>query len=136
MVSSDKRAWQALVDAAFDDTAIRPLEPLKAKQVLSGIITNTAVLEGVEVQGTWVSGAFLSYGYFVYTADEKALLSAIANSPTNGTFQLTSDTACLQVSWDDCKARLLYPKGPQRNLPGWEPESTPSLAWKTVTMCW
>ena len=121
--ANPKRAWQALVDAAFDDTTVRPLEPVKAKQVLSGLLTNTAFLDGVDVQGTWVPGAVLWYGYFVYTVDKKALLSAVANSPTNGTFQLASDTACLQVGWDDCKAQLLYPEGPQRNLPGWAPEA-------------
>ena len=118
-----KRAWQALVDAAFDDTGVRPLEPVKARQVLSGLLTNTAFLDHVDVQGTWVSGAVLSYGYFVYTADEQALLSAVANSPTNATFQLASDTACQPVSWDDCKTQFLYPKGPQHNLPGWAPEA-------------
>jgi len=118
-----KHAWQALVDAAFDDTSVRPLQPVRAKQVLSGMLTNTAFLDGVDVQGAWVPGAVLSYGYFVYTADEKALLSAVASSPTNATFQLPSDTACLLVSWDDCKTKLLYPKGPQRNLPGWAPEA-------------
>jgi hypothetical protein len=120
---SPKRAWQALVDAAFDDTGVRPLEPVKAKQALSGMLTNTAFLDGVQVQGVWVSGAVLSYGYFAYTADEKSLLNAVASSPTNTRFQLASDTACLGVNWDDCKAQLLYPKGPQRNLPGWAPEA-------------
>jgi hypothetical protein len=121
--ANPKRAWQALVNAAFDDTAVRPLEPVKAKQVLSGLLTNTAFLDGVDVQGTWVPGAVLSYGYFIYTADEKALLSAVANSPTDITFQSASDTACLQISWEECKPELLYPKGPQRNLPGWAPEA-------------
>ena len=120
--ASPKRAWQALVDAAFDDSAVRPLDPAKAKQVLSGLLTNTAFLERVEVQGAWVPGAVLSYGCFVYTADENALLNAVASSPTNDT-QLASDTVCSQVSWDDCKTQLLYPRGPQRNLPGWAPEA-------------
>jgi hypothetical protein len=120
---SPKRAWQALVDAAFDDTGVPPLEPTKAKQLLGGMLTNTVLLDGVDVQGVWVPGAVLSYGYFVYTTDEKALLSAVANSPTNAAFQVASDTACLKASWDDCKAQLLYPKGPQRNLPGWAPEA-------------
>jgi hypothetical protein len=121
--ANPKRAWQALVNAAFDDTGIPPLEPLKAKPVLSGMLTNTAFLDRVEVQGVWVPGAVLSYGYFLYTADESALLNAVASSATNATFQLASDKACQEASWEDSKRQLLYPKGPQRNLPGWAPEA-------------
>jgi hypothetical protein len=121
--ASPKHYWQALVDAAFDDTAIRPLDPTKAKQVLSGSLTNTAFLSGVDVQGVWVQGAVLSYGYFLYSADEKDVLSAVASAPTNSSFQFPSDTACRGVTWAECKQKLLYPKGPQRNLPGWAPEA-------------
>ncbi len=118
-----KLAWQALVNRAFDDTDVRLLEPVKAKELLSGLLANSAFLDGADVQGAWVPGTFLSYGYFVYTTDEKALLSAVANSPTNDTVHLASDTTCQRVSWDACKTQLLYPKGPQRNLPGWAPEA-------------
>ena len=121
--ASPKQYWRALVDAAFDDTGIRPLDPTKAKQMLSGNLTNTAFLSGVEVQGVWVQGAVLSYGYFLYSADERELLSAVASAPTNSSFELPSDTACREITWAECKEKLLYPKGPQRNLPGWAPEA-------------
>ena len=47
------------------------MNPAKAKNILSGKVANTAFLNGVDVQGVWVEGAALSYGYFLYAADEK-----------------------------------------------------------------
>jgi hypothetical protein len=121
--ASPKQYWHAMVAAAFDDTAIRPLDPSKAKQILSAKLTNTSFLSGVDVQGVWVEGAVLSYGYFLYAADEKELLRAVATAPIDSSFHLTSDVACREVTWAECKDKLMYEKGPQRNLPGWAPES-------------
>jgi hypothetical protein len=117
------QTWRAVVDAAFDDTAVPPSEPAKAKQILSGKLGDHAFLEGADVQGVWVDGAVLSYGYFVYVADENALLKAVASAPLDSTFQLNSDDACREVIWDECEKILMYEKGPQRNLPGWTPEA-------------
>ena len=115
--------WHAVVDVAFDDTAVRPSDPAKAKQILSGKLGNQAFLEKADVQGVWVDGAVLSYGYFIYVADEKELLRAVASAPLDSSFQLTSDNACREVAWDECKESLMYEKGPQRNLPDWAPEA-------------
>lgn len=120
--ASPKEYWRAIVDAAFDDTAIRPLDPVKAKHILSGKVGSTAFLATNDVQGVWVEGVVLSYGYFLYVADEKEVLSAVASAPIDSSFQLTSDTACREITWDECKKMMLYEKGPQRNLSGWMPE--------------
>ncbi|MBI3848728.1 MAG: hypothetical protein HY298_00345 [Verrucomicrobia bacterium] len=121
--TNPQKIWEATVNAAFDDTAIRPSDPAQAKQILSGKLGKTNFLERANVQGVWVDAAFLSYGYFLYVADEKELLSAVATAPVDPSFQLISDEICKEASWAECEDSLMYPKGPQRNLPGWTPEA-------------
>jgi hypothetical protein len=133
--ASPGQYWHALVDMAFNDTGIRPFDPAKAKQVLSGKVGNTTFLNGVDVQGVWAEGAVLSYGYFLYTADEKELLSAVACAPVDPSYRLTSDPACKQVTWAECKDDLLYKNGPQRNLPGWVPEGVAEKRCYQCTRC-
>lgn len=118
-----RQYWQALVAAAFDDTKIPPLDPATAKTILLGKLGPPAFLDGAEVQGLWVDGTFLSYGYFLYVADEKELLSVVASAPVDPSFLLTSDAACREASWDECRDELMSVKGPQRNIPGWAPET-------------
>jgi hypothetical protein len=45
--------WHGIVDAAFDDKAVRPTSPVRAKQMLSNVLGQTNVLQGVGVQGMW-----------------------------------------------------------------------------------
>ena len=124
--ASPKQYWHAMVDAAFDDTAIRPLDPANAKQMLERKLGNSAFLNGVDVHGVWVEDAVLSYGCFLYVADENELLTVVAHAPLDSSFRLTSDNACREVTWDECRDVLMSEKGPQRNLPSWTPESVAS----------
>jgi hypothetical protein len=121
--ANGRQIWHSIVNAVFDDTNVRPRDPTEAKRILSGKLGNTTFLDGIDVQGVWVDGVFLSYGSFVYVTDEDELLSAIAKAPVDPSFHLASDDACREVTWDECKARLIYAKGPQGNLAGWNPEA-------------
>ena len=113
-------AYESIVNAAFDDTDIQPLAPAEARKILIGKLAPGTFLNEAEVQGAWVEGAVLSCGYFLYTADEKELLQAIASAPVDPSFHVGSDTECRKVTWDELRGGLLtYQKGPQRNLPGW-----------------
>jgi hypothetical protein len=115
--------WNCLVEEIADDSDVKPLEPAEARRILSGKLGNPTVLASGTVQGVWVECLPLSYGYFVYEADGQALLKAIAGGPVDASFQLTSDSVCREITWDECKkSMLMYPRGPQRNLSGWNPE--------------
>jgi hypothetical protein len=118
-----KAVWQALVDWAFDDTGVRPCDSATARKILGVSIGATAFLHGTNIQGVWVEGSPLSYGYFLYDADEKELLRAVAAAPVDATWKMASDNVCEEVTWAECKEALLYVKGPEHNLRGWAPEA-------------
>lgn len=113
--------WRAVVDEAFDDTAVPPLPPAAAKKILGDLLGDTIVLQGVEVQGVFVEGVVLNYGYFMYTADTRDILRAVAAAPADSTWSISPDTACRAVAWAEAGGAMMYARGPQRNLPGWTP---------------
>lgn len=115
--------WRSVVDAAFDDTAVPPDDPAKARQTLGVLLGDTAILQGTDVQGVGVPGVVLSYHYYRYTADEQRLLQVIAAAPADSTWEIASDTACAEITWEAASDDLLNARHPQRNLPDWTPET-------------
>ena len=118
-----KQIWHAVVNRAFDDTGVQPCAPATARQILSAKIGGTSFLRGTNIEGVWVAGVVLDYGYFLYIADEKELLRAVSAAPVDPSWKMASDDVCQEVTWAECKKDLLYEKGPEHNLPGWAPNA-------------
>jgi len=135
--------WVALIEEVRDDTAIPPDNPVTAKQTLGLLLGDTTVLQGTTVQGVSVGGVLLSYHYFTYrTTDEDKLLRVIAAAPADSTWSISSDTSCSEISWEAASEYLMDTYTPQRNLPGWSPETAADrrcyyclrVPWQQVVM--
>jgi hypothetical protein len=118
-----KEIWHAIVDRAFDDTGVQACAPATAKQILGTNIGGTSFLRGTNIEGVWVAGVVLDYGYFLYIADEKELLRAVSAAPVDPSWKMASDDVCKEATWAECKELLMYEKGPEHNLPGWAPNA-------------
>jgi hypothetical protein len=119
-----KEIWHAIVNRAFDDSGVRPCDAATARRILGANIGGVSFLHGTNIQGVWVEGIVLDYGYFLYVADEKELLRAVSTAPVDPAWnKFASDDVCQEVTWAECKEDLLYEKGPEHNLPGWTPEA-------------
>ena len=113
-----RQIWHLVVNRVFDDTAVQPCDPAAARQILSANIGGASVLRRPNIEGVWVSGVVLDYGYFLYVADQKELLRAVSSAPVDPSWKMASDDVYQEVTWAKCKEQLLYKQGPEHNLPG------------------
>lgn len=124
--------WKSMEEAAQDDKGVQPMLPAAAKKDLSARLGNPAFLASSPVQGVWVPGVMLDYGYYLYKANAQDVLKSVASTPVMATSAIPSDASCKLTTWDQCKDRLMYPYGPQKNLAGWNPEG---VAHKRCYIC-
>ena len=120
--------WRAVAGAVIeevrDESTLPPDDPVTAKQTLGLLLGDTTILQGVTVQGVEVPGILFNTHYYLYnTTDEQKLLRVIAAAPEDSTWEIPSDTACSEISWEAASENLMDTYNPQRNVPGWSPET-------------
>jgi hypothetical protein len=115
--------WSAIVDVLADDSHWALCAPGEARRILSHNLGNPPFAGNLEVQGVWVDRFPLYYGCFLYQADTQEVLKAVAAAPLDPIFLMDSDTACLEATWEEIRDDLMYKYGPQRKIPGWNPEA-------------